>query len=138
MPKKGLSKIDEIGFWIDSNTGRIMVFIVVIFIFLYGYFSQSNRHVDFQEYTTEVELVNFDYKKSYTLPEFYSTKQKLDKIIFDLIYFHEGKKYKSKTIVWKEHITPQFEKIIENKKMDMLIIKCKMDAPEDVMIFVKK
>lgn len=137
MAKKGLSKFDEIRFWIETNTGRIMVLIVVIFIFLYGYISHSNREIDFQEYTTDVELINFDYEKSYALPELYSTEQKLDKIIFDLIYFHNGQKYESKAIVYNEYLTPKFKRIIENKEFDNLVVKCKNKAPDEVMVFLK-
>lgn len=138
MGKNGLSKADEIRFWIETNSDRIMIFIIMIFIFLYGYISQSYRQTDFYEYTSKVELVNFDYEKSYALPDFYSTNQKLDKIIFDLTYFHNGVKYESKSVVYNKYLTPQFERIIENKEMDRLVVKCKKEAPDEVMIFVKK
>ena len=90
MTQKGFTIFDKIEFWFDNNNGRILLFFVVVSIFLYGHFTTSYKQIDFQEYTTEVELVNFNFEKSYALPDFYSTEQKLNKIIVDLIYFHNG------------------------------------------------
>jgi len=135
--QKGFTKIDEIKFWIDINSGRIMVFSVLLLILFYGYFSHNNRKVNFQEYTTEVELINFNYEKSYSLPNFYSTEPKLDRIIFNLTYFHKRIKYESKAVVYSQYISPQFEKIIENKEFDNLIVRCKKETPKEVMIFIK-
>ena len=137
MTQKGFTLFDEIKFWFDNNNGQILLFFVIVSIFLYGYFTTSYKHIDFQEYTNEVELVNFDFEKSYALPDFYSTKQKLNKIIVDLIYFHNGIKYESKAILYRKYITPQLESIIEKKEIDRLMVKCKNGFPQEVMIFVK-
>lgn len=48
-----------------------------------------------------VELIHFDFKKLY-------------KIAFDLECFHKDTKYKSKSIIYGEYISPNFLRIIDN------------------------
>ena len=104
------------------NKVRIKILLASLVIFLYGYlyFATNFKQVDFQEYKTEVELVNYDFEKHYEVPEIYSTKQELNKIIVDLIYFHNEIKYESTTVLYRKYISPQLERFIENKETDKL------------------
>ena len=108
----------------------------LLFVGCYWYFTKSRRYIDLTAYTIEVELIRLDYQKVYALPESYPTKQKLDKIIFELEYFYKNKKYQAKSTRYWEYLTPKFKRILEKGTLENLTVKCKKDAPEAVMVFV--
>lgn len=139
MVNRKLNTIDEIKDWFYFNKD-LLIAISTALIFGFGYWilTKSNRQIDFKSYNNEVQLIHLNYEKSYSLPEIYSTKQKLDKIIFDLEYLHNNINFKSKAVVYWEYLTPKFEKIIEDKEFDKLIVKCKNNFPEEAMVFIKK
>ena len=139
MVKRKLNKIDEIKDWFYFNNDLLIaIFTALIFGFGYWFFTQNNRQIDLKSYDIEVQLIQLEYEKIYSLPDFYSTKQKLDKVIFDLQYLHNNIKYNSKTVIYWEYFSPNLERIIENNEFEKLTIKCKNDSPEKAMVFIKK
>jgi len=118
---------------------KILIYISIALVFVIGYFhfTKSYRQIDLESYTSEVELTDIKYEKKYQLPGLYSTKQELDKIVFDLEYFYKDRKYKSKAIIYWENVPLGMERIIDNNEIEKLIVKCNNEEPEKVMVFVK-
>lgn len=120
-----------------EHKDRIAIFFLLFVTFLFGFFHFQKRHISFQEYKTEVEIINLDAKKSFHLPKFYSTKIELEKITINLTYLHHKEKYESTLIIYDQYLSPALLQAIENKAIKNLVAKCKTDAPNEVMIFLR-
>jgi len=124
--------------WINYNDLTQCLFVVLVFISCYLYFTKSFQTIDTQAYNTECELIDYTFKKTYALPDIYPTKRKLDHIIIKLEYLHNNISYKSTAVIFWVNITPLFEKTIENKELEKLVVRCKKESPNEAMIFLKK
>ena len=107
----------------------------MIFLFLYFSFTRSYRSINFEDYTEVVDVISIKQEKIYSLPDFYSTKQKLDRIIFEVSYRYKGEQYNSKSIIYWEFLPPSLERIIDKKDWAKLEVRCKQKYPDEVMIF---
>ena len=130
-----MSRLENFKNWIRFNSEITGITIsLIFFIVVYLYFTNYSRKIDFKDFTEKVELVDLEYEKIYSLPGFYSTDKTLDKIEFKLLYNYKKAEFESSSILFKEYICPDLERIIDNKDLEKLEVMCKKDSPRQSIV----
>ena len=134
MKNKNLSSLKDT---FQLNPNLIGIFIsLFIFVCIYWYAKDNSRKINYSEYTEEVELVTLDFEKTFINEGFYTTKVKLDKILFELNYKFEDQLYHSNSVLYWEQITPKLLMALDKNELHKIKLMCKSNNPKDVAVML--
>lgn len=135
-----LNKIEQFKLWFHLNKDAVFSFIFLLvlgtFYIYYHSIKDKQEEINFSNYTQITKTISIDYQIKYKLPETHSATVKIDKVLLDLNYLYNNKKYHCNTNIAAKHMQSVLI-LLKRRKLNRLEIKCNENNPKKAMVFLK-